>query len=249
MSYVEFYEKYWQSSHVRDRSKILVSKWIMKNLIDLIPPKIELNTVLEIGSGTGINIKILNELSNWNLIVSSDIAKSSLNLIKKTIPQAQLIQCDAQQIPIKDKSIDLILFVDILEHLEKPELALQHAKRIGKYTALKIPMEKSIIPLIFSRLRGIKQVGIEYHRAGHLYAWSKKDAFSLLNKAKLSILEYRITDLPEYIRYRENQNPKKNVIRKLKSRLIDVLEKGSCKYFPTLHRFLFGSNLFVFCKC
>lgn len=56
--------------------------------------------------------------------------------IKKIAP---IIKADAIKIPLADKSCDLLFVSHVLEHIDRPELFLQEAKRCSKWIYLEFP--------------------------------------------------------------------------------------------------------------
>ena len=91
------------------------------------------DTFIDIGDPDGIFIKSLgkNELSA-NI---SDMGVK--NIYKKGIAA---IQCDAEHLPLKTKSVDNILFFEIFEHLPNPVSALLELNRVSvKSVILSIP--------------------------------------------------------------------------------------------------------------
>jgi ubiquinone/menaquinone biosynthesis C-methylase UbiE len=248
METLDFYEKYWKSRITKNDYKRVGAIWRFNELFDIIPMNAEIITVLEIGAGAGMNLRLLNDNFKCENIIGLDLAKSALEIIKKELPQVQVIQSDAQVIPIKDETIDLVLLIDILEHLEKPDLTLIEAKRIGKYVALKIPLEKALIPSLFSNLKKRSRVGLEHHKGGHLHEWKKKDALKLLTRSGLTIINQKLSDPPESIRYFDYKPQRKKFIKRIVNKLLKTIKKTTCSYFPKIHIILYGSSLFVFCK-
>jgi len=95
--------------------------------------RISKDTFIDIGDPDGIFIKALgkNELS-------ANISEMGVkNIYKKGIAA---IQCDAEHLPLKSKSVDHILFFEIFEHLPNPVSALQELNRVSaKSVILSIP--------------------------------------------------------------------------------------------------------------
>jgi SAM-dependent methyltransferase len=91
------------------------------------------DSFIDIGDSDGIFLKSLgkNELS-------ANISDAGVKTIyKKGINS---IRCDAEHLPLKDKSIDHILFFEIFEHLPNPISALQELNRVAaKSVILSIP--------------------------------------------------------------------------------------------------------------
>ena len=91
------------------------------------------DTFIDIGDPDGIFIKSLGKKE-----LSANISDMGVkNIYKKGIAA---IQCDAEHLPLKSKSVDHILFFEIFEHLPNPVSALQELNRVSaKSVILSIP--------------------------------------------------------------------------------------------------------------
>ncbi|MBR58986.1 MAG: hypothetical protein CMH54_13335 [Myxococcales bacterium] len=85
--------------------------------------------VADVGCGPGTTLSWLSHLPR---IVGIDRAALCLELARERAPNAELIQANAEELPLKDQQFDLIFCLDILEHLEHPEKAVEELYRILK---------------------------------------------------------------------------------------------------------------------
>lgn len=86
------------------------------------------HTVLEIGCGTGATIK---DLESRGLIVGMDISPLALNHCRdKGIDT--VCAADATKLPYRDEQFDLVITVDVLEHLDDDVSALGEIRRVCK---------------------------------------------------------------------------------------------------------------------
>jgi len=86
--------------------------------------------ILDIGCGTGFNIDYV-QTSGFPSVVGLDLSKDALEFCK-TRNLSDLICGDAITIPFVDKSFDVILALDLLEHLENDIQAIHEFARILK---------------------------------------------------------------------------------------------------------------------
>ena len=82
--------------------------------------------VLDIGCGSGENTKILKNINQYYGI---DISKNSIN-DAYTNKVTNLCLGTANALPFKSNSFGLVLFLDVLEHLDDEETAIQEVHRI-----------------------------------------------------------------------------------------------------------------------
>lgn len=116
----------------------------------------EINVIkmLDVGCGKGY---ILEEIMNINVNI-----ESACNLKRST------------------DSFELVTMLELLEHLETPEVAIKEAKRVTKnYFIVSVPYEPYWRILNILRLRYLNDLG---NTPGHLNHWSKKGLESLLKR-------------------------------------------------------------------
>lgn len=82
--------------------------------------------VLDVGCGTGSR---LEEIKKYGNVIGIDISKEALGYAQSKVSQ-NLICGDAQLLPIKAESLDVILLLDVLEHLEHDDIAVKEAYRV-----------------------------------------------------------------------------------------------------------------------
>jgi ubiquinone/menaquinone biosynthesis C-methylase UbiE len=93
-------------------------------------------TALDIGGAEGLFVKEAENLGYF--AVGCDISR--LKIVKAK--ELKVIECDAQNLPFKDKSFDVVLLNRILECIPNDEKALSEAFRVArKYLIITVPNE------------------------------------------------------------------------------------------------------------
>jgi SAM-dependent methyltransferase len=128
-------------------------------------------SVLDIGCGTGA---LLKKLSEAGIEISGiDIHPGAVARCKKQLPKALIIRGDAIRLPLRDSSFEMILALDIMEHVDRDDLLLAEAFRAlkpGGHLIMCVPAWRW---LFAERDRA----------AGHLRRYHRRDVVSLLNRA------------------------------------------------------------------
>lgn len=112
-------------------SKLADKSWSLAQKIGTYIPSTGLNTIcqaldkqaksiLDIGCGDGSLMKLINKSGRF-YAVGIDIFEPYLMNCKRIGSHADLIKGDIRKLPFKSKSFDVVLSVEVLEHLEKAE--------------------------------------------------------------------------------------------------------------------------------
>ena len=104
-------ERFWED--------VIVNTSINKNAV-----------ILDLGTGTGFLARII--LKNGFNVLGLDLSKNMLAVAKKKAPQSFLVRGDAENIPFKDSSVDLIVSRWVLWTLPHPWKALEEVVRVFK---------------------------------------------------------------------------------------------------------------------
>lgn len=238
---VSFYQNYGKGLDI-ERYRVDTS-WKVQSLLQVVPNR-KFSTVLEVGCGGGLVLKGVSEGVNADKRIGIDIATSMLSVARRECP-GFFSKGDAEYLPFKDCSIDLVILSDILEHVNCPDRVLREAQRVGRYIAIKVPLEKCIGTKLLEVVTRNKIYGPE-HKDRHLYAWRQKDILSLLNGVGLKLLNHKLVEPPEEVRY-YSPNEKFSELP-FGRKLVSFLEKNAFKFARPIYRFLFGSTLVGFAK-
>lgn len=100
-------------------------------------PWLEGKTVLDIGCGKGDWAYMLRseKRGDRGRIIGLDISRDYLDFIKRYSPYDRVIECDLNiGLPLADKSVDIALASEVIEHLEKDKaiLLLKEMERVTK---------------------------------------------------------------------------------------------------------------------
>lgn len=156
----------------------------MKNLKETVAPLEDINDIIDIGCGEGFVIHNLDFPNSTGV----DISRSALKIAKKKNPDCNLCSGSIYNISFKEKSFDLVIATEVLEHLERPELALKEIRRITKnYCILSVPNEPYFCAMNFFRGKNLTRFGNDIE---HVQNWSSGNFVSLL-ETYFKVLEVR----------------------------------------------------------
>lgn len=142
--------KYYDIQERRDffHAKLLRKKTELLNFIVSANPT---HTVLDVGSAEGINLKILSEKEEC-FRVALDIARNPLRKLKKRMSNVDAVQGDAENLPFRDRSIDVCIASELLEHLPNPERCFRELTRVTQGYVMVTTPRRSFLRVIMDRL-------------------------------------------------------------------------------------------------
>lgn len=152
---------------------IVISKF-MRDLGEIIASLEDVNSVIDIGCGEGFLINCLNGTD----ITGVDISKKALNIARQKNPGCNFCTGSIYDLSFKKNSFDLVIATEVLEHLGKPEKALQEIKRISKnYCILSVPNEPYFRMMNFLRGKNLSRFGNDIE---HVQNWNSAEFVNLV---------------------------------------------------------------------
>ena len=185
-----FRDKYTNSGRV---GRILVDRFygVVEGLLQSCAS--ELSAVLEIGVGEGFSTqRIRGMLSEGMTLEASEYRADLAQLAQQRNPGIRISQESIYALKRDSDSFDLVLCLEVLEHLEDPEAALKELARVSrKYAIVSVPREPIWRMLNLMRGKYISALG---NTPGHLQHWSTR-AFRNFVEPVFHVLAVR-TPLP-----------------------------------------------------
>jgi len=157
----------------------LLIRRFFKNIKGILA-EIEFKNVLEVGCGPGFYTRYLKEFLKGKSFEASEFKEDLVKEAQERNPNVEIRQESIYQLKREDNSFDLIIALEVLEHLENPEVALKELYRVtSKYCLLSIPNEPIWRILNLFRLKYLKDFG---NTPGHLQHWSIRTFRKFVNK-------------------------------------------------------------------
>lgn len=141
----------------------------------------EAASVLEVGAGAGFSTeRIVPRLPAGVRYMGSDVMASLVRKASLRNPAIPFVQQSVYSLALPDKSVDVILMFEVLEHLEQPDAALSELRRVArKRVVISTPREPLWCLLNFMRGKYLSGFG---NTPGHIQHWSSRGLRNLASK-------------------------------------------------------------------
>jgi ubiquinone/menaquinone biosynthesis C-methylase UbiE len=149
---------------------------VNKVLKEIEPPK----RVLDAGCGEGFAIQKLGKHFSKANIFGIDKSETALKIAKSIAPKMKTKKARIESIPFEDNYFDLVLALEVLEHIENPEKGLKEIRRVCRnHCIVSVPNEPWFSLCNVLRLKNLRRLG---KNEEHLHFWNKKESIELIRK-------------------------------------------------------------------
>ena len=129
--------------------------------------------VLEVGCGEGIVLATLAERLPGARFDGLELDETALEQARLRCPVTTLVRGDACELPFGDRSFDLVVCLEVLEHLPEPRRALQEIRRVARGGCLlSVPHEPFFRAGNFLRGKNVGRLG---DPSDHLQHWGARE--------------------------------------------------------------------------
>ncbi|MDR3491464.1 MAG: class I SAM-dependent methyltransferase [Gammaproteobacteria bacterium] len=144
--------------------------------------------ILEVGCSSGFMLKEFHKVMPNAILIGADIVREPLLNLAKQMPNTPLLRFDLTNCPLPDNSIDVVVLLNILEHIENDVAALEHVYRIlkpGGIAIIEVPAAPNLYDLHDKLLLHFRRYSLN-----HLIALTKNTGFSIAKKSHLGCFIY-----------------------------------------------------------
>ena len=165
----------------------------------ILPRNHDFKKILDVACGSG---KILLEISKKckaNRVVGVDISKKIIDTAKANDTNHKVTWVNIDIFNYYVTGFDLILAVDIVEHIDKDLDLLNKISEFGKMCIVKVPIEDNFInraSIYLSRglINPLRDTEIHY---GHIHHYSLAYFLKLIERSHFSIIDVNYAHLPK----------------------------------------------------
>lgn len=158
--------------------KIIVERY--RRNLQLLIKGLPAYSALEIGSGEGYILSYIRGIRPDIRLIGSDITIDIVTKSRLREPRAYWCVAKAEHLPFANKSFDLVVACEVLEHIPVPELALSEMQRVSKrFSLITVPNEPLWRILNILRAQYLRDWG---NTPGHIQHWSVRGIARLVSK-------------------------------------------------------------------
>lgn len=178
------YQKYYNPNPIQ---KHLIERFL--RTISLLVKQTSALVLADIGCAEGFLPRYLRKLHPQIRFTGIDIDRSALKRGKELNPWFPATQANIYEMPYKSNAFDLVLCLEVLEHLERPDRAVAELKRITRrYCLFSVPREPFFRMANFLRGKNLTRLGNDVDHINH---WNKASFIKFMKGFDLRIVDMK----------------------------------------------------------
>ena len=194
--------------------------------------------IMEIGCSSGFLIRDLVKHFPKAVIIGGDVVKEPLFKLAKSLPGVPLLRFDLLKCPLPDKSIDVLVMLNVLEHIEDDVNALQKAYNLlkpGGSMVLEVPAGPHLYDSYDAELQHFRR-----YSASELHKKLTKAGFTIIRKSHLGFALFPSFVLVKLFNMLFFSSRKKTVVQHQaaqtsNSRLVRLAMEFESRHLSTYH--------------
>jgi len=141
--------------------------------------------LMDVGCSSGFMLQLLRQANPGGLTIGADIVAAPLQVLAAEMPGVALLRFDLMDCPLPDNFLDGVVLLNVLEHIERDDIAVAQLYRIlkpGGVAVIEVPAgpelydnyDKLLMHFRRYEMRGLKRLmtgaGFRVEYASHLAA-------------------------------------------------------------------------------
>lgn len=206
--------------------------------------------IMEIGCSSGFLLRDIVSTFPAATILGVDVVKEPLYKLAKILPKVPLIRFDLLQCPLPGQIVDVLIMLNVLEHIEDDLRALQNAFKLlkpGGHLIIEVPAGPLLYDSYDAELHHFRR-----YSSSELYKKLKEAGFSIEKSSHLGFILFpafaAVKLLNKYLPSRANKPVVHRQVSKTSSSwLVNLMMRFETKFFKWL-RLPFGIRAIVVAK-
>ncbi len=170
-----------------------IQRWLINRFYNSITgmlSSVNYDTLLDAGCGEGLAIqKIVDKKQDFHFY-GIDLSIPAMTIAKRFTHRSSFIQGNVINLPFQNKSVELVICLEVLEHLENPKQCLAELSRVsGSYILLSVPNEPYFRIANLLRGKNLSRLGND---VGHIKQWSANGFIKFISPY-IRIISWRVS--------------------------------------------------------
>lgn len=201
------------------------SPWKAQQILEILHPfDVALNSIAEVGCGAGEILRELRHGFPGATIKGFDISPNAIAIAKSRAPKGEEIEFRAQDIRAVQERFDLVLAIDVVEHIEDCFSFLRDLKKTGTRKLLHVPLDMSVENLLRNGVDSSRK------KLGHLHYFCSESVLGLMEETGYRVIRWKYTKAYQ-------GNPTR---RSLRHRLMTLARNGWFSMHPDSAALILG---------
>jgi SAM-dependent methyltransferase len=144
--------------------------------------------ILEVGCSSGFMLRLIRDRLTDALVMGSDVVHDPLEQLAAKFPDVPLFRFDLTHCPLPDNSVDAVVMLNVLEHIENDTAAMQQVYRILKpdgILVVEVPAGPHLYDVYDKLLRHYRR-----YTSSSLRGLVKRANFQIIEQSHLGFLMY-----------------------------------------------------------
>jgi len=144
--------------------------------------------ILEVGCSSGFMLRLVREHLPHMFVMGSDYVRKPLEQLAIKMPDIPLLQFDLIKCPLPDNSIDALVLLNVLEHIQDDAAAMRQVRRIlkpGGIVVIEVPAGPSLYDVYDKLLLHCRRYSLTA-----LHGLVKNAGFQIIKRSHLGVFVY-----------------------------------------------------------
>lgn len=206
------------------------------------------SVIMEIGCSSGFLLKEVTKMAPKATLIGADVVKIPLYKLARSLPNVPLIRFDLLKNPLPKSCIDIIVMLNVLEHIEDDVTALKNTFELlkpGGSLVIEVPAGPNLYDKYDVELHHFRR-----YTSLELQAKLESVGFSIMRKSHLGFFlfpAFAVIKLINKFRVNSNQVVKTQAVSSSESKFVSLLMKLESKISQFIS-FPFGIRVLITAK-
>lgn len=171
----------------------------IREIKHVVPGSFRANSILDIGCSTGLITRAVGETYKAKIVDGLDVSEPALDLARSQLSVFQESHIFQEEFEDHEtqRLYDLVMFIDVLEHMSDPVGALKKASEMGRYSVVRSPLEQTRMNRLIKNHGGKNYMKLMGERYGHIHHFNMDSLSTLFHEGGFDVINGENFRIPE----------------------------------------------------